>query len=164
MVGDLANGTYQRIVPGNYWGSYGTIAVPIACANKDPRPQIRTVSNGTTDNITNHRMTEVHNGLNNDDRLKSFLVGLFMTIIVACAIVSFATAFGMLSSTASAQDTAVETICVAVEPGESLWTIAQEHPIQGMSTQQCVRWIIQYNNLTNASVSAWQIIEVPTVR
>ncbi len=52
-------------------------------------------------------------------------------------------------------------ITVTVRPGDSLWSIAQDHAPSGTSTASVVRWISQENNLDSSFIMAGQTLIVP---
>ena len=53
----------------------------------------------------------------------------------------------------------VET--VTVMPGDSLWQIAEEHPVQGTTTDQLVNHIIDENGLEDAMLRPGMRLSVP---
>ena len=48
------------------------------------------------------------------------------------------------------------------EAGDSLWAIARDHPIEGLSTLQTVDVIARTNGLDSANVSTGRTLSVPT--
>ena len=48
-----------------------------------------------------------------------------------------------------------------VSTGDSLWSIAEAHPVEGVSTPEVVSWIVKANNLPNSSVASGQALVVP---
>ena len=53
------------------------------------------------------------------------------------------------------------TQSVEVSTGDSLWSIAEAHPVEGVSTPEVVSWIVEANNLPNSSVASGQALVVP---
>ena len=53
------------------------------------------------------------------------------------------------------------TQSVEVSRGDSLWSIAEAHPVEGVSTPEVVSWIVEANNLPNSSVASGQALVVP---
>ena len=49
-----------------------------------------------------------------------------------------------------------------VVSGDSLWSIAESHPIQGHSASEVVTWIMERNNLENGLIVAGQCLAVPS--
>ncbi|MGN0286773.1 MAG: LysM peptidoglycan-binding domain-containing protein [Atopobiaceae bacterium] len=52
---------------------------------------------------------------------------------------------------------------VDVQPGDSLWTLAQEHPVSGADTSEVMSWIQRTNGLTDTTLRPGQEIIVPVV-
>lgn len=50
---------------------------------------------------------------------------------------------------------------VRVQPGDSLWSLAQEHPIEGLSTQETSDMIRNVNHLERGSLDAGAHLKVP---
>ncbi|MBP3893310.1 MAG: LysM peptidoglycan-binding domain-containing protein [Atopobiaceae bacterium] len=55
----------------------------------------------------------------------------------------------------------IETI--VVHQGDSLWSIAEEHPVQGCTTSQVEHYIREHNELDSACLMAGMRIEVPSL-
>lgn len=55
----------------------------------------------------------------------------------------------------------VDTSVCIVEPGDCLWSIAQEHAVRGTTTQEVVSWIVERNNLTSSAVQPGEALLVP---
>lgn len=49
-----------------------------------------------------------------------------------------------------------------VAPGDTLWDIASCHPIEGLSIQESVYWLMDQNDLSDALLTPGQIVVVPT--
>lgn len=60
----------------------------------------------------------------------------------------------------SASNVTYET--VRVQSGDSLWSLAQEHPIEGLSTQETSDMIRNVNHLEHGSLDAGVHLKVPT--
>ena len=52
---------------------------------------------------------------------------------------------------------------IKVAEGESLWTLAEEHPVKGLSTQETSDLIRSRNHLSRATLSAGSYLKVPAV-
>ena len=50
---------------------------------------------------------------------------------------------------------------VRVQSGDSLWSLAQEHPIDGLSTQETSDMIRSVNHLDRGSLDAGAVLKVP---
>lgn len=59
----------------------------------------------------------------------------------------------------SASNVTYET--VRVQSGDSLWSLAQEHPIEGLSTQETSDMIRSVNHLEHGSLDAGEHLKVP---
>ena len=59
----------------------------------------------------------------------------------------------------SASNVTYET--VRVQSGDSLWSLAQEHPIEGLSTQETSDMIRNVNHLEHGSLDAGAHLKVP---
>jgi hypothetical protein len=57
--------------------------------------------------------------------------------------------------------TGIETSTVRVQPNQSLWSIALEHPVDGLTTAQAVELIRQVNAMDTSRLRAGQLLEVP---
>ena len=53
---------------------------------------------------------------------------------------------------------------VRVEQGDTLWSIARNHPIPGRTTAQTADAIVQLSNLHGSAVRTGQVLLVPTTR
>jgi len=66
-------------------------------------------------------------------------------------------------ATRSTTPTDVPTIHVRVEAGETLWSLADEHPVDGLTTEQAVVLIADMNNLDDGTpLHAGRTIRVPS--
>ncbi len=52
---------------------------------------------------------------------------------------------------------------VTVMPGDTLWQIAERHPVDGCTTSQLVDYIRCVNDLSQSSLSVGMRLEVPTI-
>lgn len=59
----------------------------------------------------------------------------------------------------SVSNVTYETICV--QPGDSLWSLAEEYPIEGLSTQETSDMIRNVNHLEHGSLAAGAHLKVP---
>ena len=51
---------------------------------------------------------------------------------------------------------------IRVQPGDSLWSLAEEYPIEGLSTQETSDMIRNVNHLEHGSLAAGAHLKVPT--
>ena len=94
-------------------------------------------------------------------------VALKASTIVAVAV-AFTLFFVLATSVFSARHAAyansvanVTYETVRVQSGDSLWSIAQEHPIDGLSTQETSDMIRSVNHLDRGSLDAGAVLKVP---
>mgnify|MGYP000402893057 FL=1 len=99
-------------------------------------------------------------------------VALAPVALKASTIVSIAVAFTLFfvlaTSVFSARQAAyadsvanVTYETVRVQSGDSLWSLAQEHPIDGLSTQETSDMIRSVNHLDRGSLDAGAVLKVP---
>lgn len=95
-------------------------------------------------------------------------VALKASTIVAVAV-AFTLFFVLATSVFSARRAAfadsvanVTYETVRVQSGDSLWSLAQEHPIDGLSTQETSDMIRSVNHLERGSLDAGAVLKVPT--
>ena len=53
----------------------------------------------------------------------------------------------------------LETIYVC--EGDTMWAVARERSIEGVSTRELVAWLYEHNNLSNSCLAPGQTIVVP---
>ena len=92
-------------------------------------------------------------------RSRTLLV-LAVAAMLALGVIAFAT--DAISAWARANDfenVAVEQ--VSVSPGDSLWSLAEEHPVPGRTTAEVVDFICEQNSLSDSTVGVGQRLLVP---
>lgn len=82
--------------------------------------------------------------------------GLVVALLAASAV-SDSLSRGRVAAAVGALP--VET--VVVEEGDSLWSIAEERPCEGVSTSELVRWIEEQNGFSGGALVAGQRLVVP---
>lgn len=50
---------------------------------------------------------------------------------------------------------------VCVQDSDTLWSIGSQHCAEGLSVTDCVKWIVDHNDLGSSLIVPGQIIEVP---
>lgn len=94
-------------------------------------------------------------------------VALKASTIVALAValtLFFVLATSIFSARHAAYAESVSNVTyetVRVQPGDSLWSLAQEHPIEGLSTQETSDMIRNVNHLEHGSLAAGAHLKVP---
>lgn len=80
------------------------------------------------------------------------IVALAAVVLVACALIST----GRQGSVPS-----VESVTVRVSPSDTLWGIAKDHPVSGLSTAQTVALIRDLNEMSTSAIIAGETLRVP---
>ena len=94
-------------------------------------------------------------------------VALKFSTIVALAValtLFFVLATSIFSARHAAYAESVSNVTyetVRVQSGDSLWSLAQEHPIDGLSTQETSDMIRSVNHLDRGSLDAGAVLKVP---
>ena len=94
-------------------------------------------------------------------------VALKVSTIVALAValtLFFVLATSIFSARHAAYAESVSNVTyetVRVQSGDSLWSLAQEHPIEGLSTQETSDMIRNVNHLEHGSLDAGSHLKVP---
>lgn len=94
-------------------------------------------------------------------------VALKVSTIVALAValtLFFVLATSIFSARHAAYAESVSNVTyetVRVQSGDSLWSLAQEHPIEGLSTQETSDMIRNVNHLEHVSLDAGAHLKVP---
>lgn len=90
--------------------------------------------------------------------------GLFVAIIAALCI--SVVLFGCIQARSFLVNRTLDSTreeYVDVQPGDSLWTLAQEHPVNGADTSEVMSWIQRTNGLADTTLKPGQEIIVPVV-
>ena len=80
------------------------------------------------------------------------VVALAAVTLVTCALIST----GRQGSVPS-----VESITVRVSESDTLWEIARNHPVSGLSTAQTVALIRDLNQMSTSAIAAGETLRVP---
>lgn len=95
-------------------------------------------------------------------------VALKASTIVALAValtLFFVLATSIFSARHAAYAESVSNVTyetIRVQPGDSLWSLAEEYPIEGLSTQETSDMIRNVNHLEHGSLAAGAHLKVPT--
>lgn len=95
-------------------------------------------------------------------RTLPLVAGLAAIVVMATLLLFAALSMSLESQTAmdsALSSTARETIVVT--PGESLWSIAENHPIEGMDTDETVYVIRSWNDLDSSLLQPGMSLSVP---
>ena len=91
-------------------------------------------------------------------------VALKVPTIVAVAValtLFFVLATSVFSARHAAYAESVSNVTIRVQPGDSLWSLAEEYPIEGLSTQETSDMIRSVNHLEHGSLAAGAHLKVP---
>ncbi len=94
-------------------------------------------------------------------------VALKVSTIVAVAValtLFFVLATSVFSARHAAYAESVSNVTyetIRVQPGDSLWSLAEEYPIEGLSTQETSDMIRNVNHLEHGSLAAGAHLKVP---
>ena len=89
---------------------------------------------------------------------------LAFCVVIALFVAVFSAALTKDLKLIQARDQTLSALAVEeviVQPGDSLWQIAEAHPVDGVSTSDVVTYISQTNSLTSANLSVGQVLLVP---
>ncbi|MBQ6394768.1 MAG: LysM peptidoglycan-binding domain-containing protein [Atopobiaceae bacterium] len=90
------------------------------------------------------------------------LVAALVFVLFSATIVTFS--FQLQDADAAGIDSAWNAVSleeVVVLPGDTLWGIAEEHPVEGLTTEQLVHCIEEENGLSGAFLSVGERLLVP---
>lgn len=86
------------------------------------------------------------------------------TIVAVAVALFFVLAMSVFSARHAAYAESVSNVTyetVRVQPGDSLWSLAEEYPIDGLSTQETSDMIRNVNHLEHGSLAAGAHLKVP---
>ena len=122
----------------------------------------------SVDHAMKPRFTVVEGGLSSKQQAPAGKGSLKEELVVAAfCVVCFIAVLGtslcadaLRSSGAQSALNSSETTVVRVHSGDTLWTIAEEHPVRGVPTRQVVDWIEEQNGLESATLAPGQSLVV----
>jgi|GEM_PF-483951 len=124
------------------------------------RPYLRLV----TDDMATRALSEMSSDTRSDTVSNTWSVA---TAAVAAAVVIFLFALAMTLSDNAIADRRTSVVAqtafeqVTVNPGDSVWSLAQTHGIKGCDTAEVVRVIEEKNGLATADLRPGQQLAVP---
>lgn len=86
------------------------------------------------------------------------------TIVAVALTLFFVLATSVFSARHAAYAESVSNVTyetIRVQPGDSLWSLAEEYPIEGLSTQETSDMIRNVNHLEHGSLAAGAHLKVP---
>lgn len=92
------------------------------------------------------------------------IVCAYLALVVVVALLAAVYTFVDISVSSRVQSalSEVEATTIYVTPGDSVWSLAESHPIDGFATSDVVRWIEEKNELASSTLLPGQQIEVPS--
>lgn len=102
-----------------------------------------------------------HKALSYEPSMPQRIAAGFIAALVVATV--FFASIGMSAlqrSWTSEATAAVTESTVTVSTGDSLWKIAESHPIDGLSTSQTKDWLIQRNALSSSTITPGQVLVV----
>lgn len=87
-------------------------------------------------------------------------------LVVLCALSIMLAGFvadGLHVAATTSRISSMPTEAIRVYSGQTLWGIAEEHPVDGVSTRELVNWIERSNELSSASLTPGQTLFIPVV-
>lgn len=92
-----------------------------------------------------------------DEKTPSPRTGALLGVLLVLGILMGLWVLG--AGTAAVGEPSLET--VTVRSGQSLWTIAEAHPVPTLDLRDSVAWIRDHNHLPDSTLMAGQELEVP---
>ena len=93
-----------------------------------------------------------------DSLARCIVTGALLTVLVVAAAFAFVSARLQAEHAAVAASSRIE---VSVTPGDSLWSLASDHPVEGLDTAQTVEVIRDWNGLAGSALSVGSVLTVP---
>lgn len=147
-----------RIIPGTFWYAYGSSAFDLSAYQEETYlPRLHVVEGGSGGRRVERRL-EARTAARRRCRSLNLALGMALVLLVA-GLLAGGGLVALGSSASAAAD--IPTVAVAVDSGDTLWSLAERYPIEGMTTRQCVKWIMEHNSLESALLMPGQIVEVP---
>jgi len=87
-----------------------------------------------------------------------------LTTVERCAVGLLAIALILAAAGALSPTVEVPFSPVRIDEGQTLWRLAQDHPIEGLTTAQTVEVIEERNRLSTGSLQAGMTVQVPSGR
>lgn len=88
---------------------------------------------------------------------------MLVFIAALAAVVMVSSTLVRLTATANALQSAgnAELALVVVASGDTLWSICEAHPVEGMSTYQLVSYVQSINDINPSSLQPGDLIQIP---
>lgn len=116
-------------------------------------PRLSVVEGGASSQVRASVVASVHRAC----------AGVIIAVIVGMfAVCGWFTLDAPARAYAAALDT-TELVDITVEAGDSLWTIAERHPVSGITTKDVTMLIKEWNGLDTGAVAPGDVLLVPAV-
>lgn len=129
---------------------YGSLALQPS----EEQPRLRVVQGGREEEVSARKF---------ENELYSRVRGLILVAAMVCALSLLG--IGVYGTAQfSRRDEALgqaQVVTVSVANGDTVWSIAESHPIQGVSTSDLVQLISQRNDLGSSPLRAGQQLQIP---
>lgn len=157
-------------IPGARWETYGSLALsagqdvePSVCGHDDGakrKPYLYVVESRGEAMGIEQRLKPRASRAKKPAALASSAIWALSILVTLCA------AFVLVSGNggeaySKLMDSSIQTEYISISEGESLWHIASARPVQGISTQDEVRWIMEQNGLMSSALMPGQVLLVP---
>lgn len=93
---------------------------------------------------------------------RSILYGVASLILIVACVVALTTFVQARHASHVAFVESLATKNVTVSAGESLWSIAEDNPVDGLAVEEAVEVIRDLNDLTNASLHPGMELTIPS--
>lgn len=128
------------------------------------RPQLRVIEGGATARVTPRDLAALRAARRAREAARSrhLLAAAALATLGVCVVL--ASAFLANSALARERERAfasVETSLVMVHNSDTLWDLAQGHPVEGQSTRAVITWIRERNALESSTIHVGQQLIVP---
>ena len=94
-----------------------------------------------------------------DRRSNSFAMAALFSMIVFAVVMVLSDGYRAAQTRQLLESRPVRT--VRVQEGDTIWGVAQECAVEGVSTSDLVMWLCEHNDLSNASLTPGQPLSVP---
>lgn len=141
----------------NAYCTYGNLAL-----KQSDRPQLTLVPQD--DNVSSAFERDARKPANPviHPRQKGELARAVMALFLFCFILTGASLISdaLIAKRCHKAVQGVDTVAVRVQQGDSLWNLAEQYGIEGMETSEVVRWIMDTNELSTATLYAGDTVLV----
>ena len=138
----------------------GNLALAPACEELASRPRLTVIEGRAGERLQGH-MPEHAIDVRRHGNVPAVVAACFVCLLLT---VSLAIGWSVITGRAAMADEAfshVEMEEVAVEAGDSLWTIAERHAVDGMTTRELVDRLKELNGTGSQPLQPGDVLMVP---